>query len=317
MFTGYLAMLATLLMWSGFFLSLRMGVQSALTLADIALLRFMLPAIVLLPFVIKHRAAIRHTPWRLKLGLLIGCGLPYLWVAGNGMQLAPVSDGSALIPGTLPLFVTALAVLVYRQSLSHHRVIGLCLIVVGIAIFLHYGASAGHHQLHGYLVLLVASFMWSVFTICARVAALNALAVAGWVSLLSSLTLAFLIGTGVVPSTLASVGVTLWPYDELLRHLLLQGVGAGIIAAFTYLHAIAHLGAERSAAFAATTPAIATLLAWFFLQESASAVSLLALGCISLGSIIASNVFLKNDQSVAFTVKPYTVKPKAANAKQP
>ncbi|NVD08988.1 DMT family transporter [Vibrio sp. JPW-9-11-11] len=294
-------MVTTLLLWSGFFLSLRSGAHSELLTGDIALARFVVPCLVLLPIVYKARHQIVLIPKHYLLGLFVGSGLPYLLVAGTGMQYAPVSDGSALVPGTLPLFVSAIAVVLFKQPLSSHRVFGLVLVVAGIATFLsHSVANAQNGLLQGHLLFLIGSAMWAMFTICARVSNLNPLAAAGLVSLLSTLCLMLFISTGHIDSFIVQHSIEQWPWQELATHILLQGVGAGLIAAFTYLHAISILGAERTAAFGAATPAIATLLAIPVFSESPSITGWVALGLVCGGSLIASNIFLKRDQSLHY-----------------
>ena len=83
---GYAAIITTLFLWSGFFLSLRGGAISALQPADIALTRFFIPALVLLPFVLKSMDKVRAVPNKYLIGIVIGSGLPYLLVAGTAMQ---------------------------------------------------------------------------------------------------------------------------------------------------------------------------------------------------------------------------------------
>ncbi|MEF1306737.1 EamA family transporter, partial [Vibrio owensii] len=144
---GYAAIITTLFLWSGFFLSLRGGAISNLQPADIALARFLIPAIVLLPFVLKSMDNIRAVPSKYLLGIVVGSGLPYLLVAGTAMHFAPVSHGSALIPGTLPLFVSAIAVVCYQQPLSQHRIIGLSAVLLGILIFLLSNVGAEYNWL--------------------------------------------------------------------------------------------------------------------------------------------------------------------------
>ncbi|WP_338116785.1 DMT family transporter [Vibrio tubiashii] len=301
MLSGYLAMIATLLLWSGFFLSLRSGAHSELLTADIALTRFIIPCIVLLPLVYKAREAILAVPKRYLLGMFIGSGLPYLLVAGTGMKFAPVSDGSALIPGTLPLFVSGIAVLIFKQPLSSHRVFGLALVVGGIVTFLMQSVGNAHSDLlQGQMLFLIGSAMWAIFTICARVSNLNPLAASGLISLMSMIVLCGLIFTGVLDSYLYQHNPTEWPWRELGGHIMLQGVGAGLIAAFTYLHAISVLGAERTAAFGAATPAVATLLAIPVFNEHPSPLSWLALSLICVGSLIASNILMKKDTSLQY-----------------
>lgn len=298
---GYLSIVITLLIWASFFLSLKGGANSALTPADIALTRFLIPALVLFPLLWKARDAISSVPKRYLAGMFAGSGLPYLLVTGTAMHFVPVSHGSALVPGTLPLFVTGIAVLLFKQPLSLHRIAGLSLVLLGILLFL--GSSLSDFNFEytkGHLLFLCASLMWATFTISARVANLNALVSAGFISLSSTLLLLLLILTGTLPSHLMVTPIAQWPIAELSIHSAIQGVGAGLVAAFTYLYAINTLGAERSAAFGSATPAIATLLAIPLFNEIPDTVTWVALSSICIGSLVASNIFMKDDQSMQY-----------------
>ena len=298
---GYLSITVTLLIWASFFLSLKGGANSNLTPADIALTRFFIPALVLLPLVWKARNIVTAVPARYLLGMFIGSGLPYLLVAGTAMQFVPVSHGSALVPGTLPLFVTGIAVLFFKQPLSRHRVAGLAMVLFGIVLFLGASLSSLNFEYtKGHLLFLCGSLMWAIFTISARVANLDALVSAGFISFCSTLLLLLLIVTGTLPSHLADTPIDQWPFTELAVHSAVQGVGAGLIAAFTYLYAVKTLGAERSAAFGSATPAIATLLAIPLFGEIPDTLTWLALGSICIGSLVASNIFMRNDQSMQY-----------------
>ncbi|WP_295891073.1 DMT family transporter [uncultured Vibrio sp.] len=316
MFSGYLAIFATVLLWSGFFLSLRGGAISALTPADMALTRFVIPAIVLLPITYRARYKILSIPKRYFLGMVVGGGLPYLLIAGLAMNYATVSDGSALVPGTLPLFVSAIAIMFYSQPLSAHRKLGLGLIVIGITLFLWTSFTDNHasNTLQGHLLFLLGSIMWAVFTISARVTQLPALVCAGVISLFSTFALVMLITFNGLDSALFPFNsdqtwimtIKQWPFEELLGHLMIQGVGAGIIASFTFLHAISVLGAERTAAFGSLTPVVATLLAIVIFGENPTLTTWCGLTIICLGSVIASNVFLRNDTSLSYKPPAYT-----------
>ncbi|WP_038889038.1 DMT family transporter [Vibrio campbellii] len=296
---GYAAIITTLFLWSGFFLSLRGGAISDLQPADIALARFLIPALVLLPFVLKSMNKIRAVPSKYLLGIIVGSGLPYLLIAGTAMHYAPVSHGSALIPGTLPLFVSAIAVLCYHQPLSQHRIIGLSAVLLGILVFLlsNLGAEYNWLQLKGHSLFLVGSLMWAIFTISARVANLNAYVCAGFVSVISFAMLVIAVGFGWLDSYLATTPIKQWPWNELVGHLMLQGVGAGLIASFTFLYAVRTIGAEASAAFGSLTPVLATLLAIPVFNEQPDTLTWCALLLVTCGSIIASNVLMKQDPS--------------------
>lgn len=309
MLLGYTSIAVTLLIWASFFLSLKGGANSVLTPADIALTRFLIPAVFLFPLIYKARNAIASVPKIYLIGMFIGCGLPYLIVTSSAMQYVSVAQGSALVPGTLPLFVTMIAVFFFKQPLSHHRIIGLSLVISGIALFLYSSFSVNGDdandtligsQTLGQLLFLLASLMWAIFTISARVANLNALVVAGLISFMSSILLVALIVAGVFPSYLYEQSLTQWPFNELITHSAIQGVGAGIIAAATYLYAVQTLGAERSAAFGSSTPVIATLLAIPIFQELPTLNSWISLALICNGSLLASNIFLKKDASLDY-----------------
>ncbi|TOE78923.1 EamA family transporter [Vibrio parahaemolyticus] len=297
MILGYAAILVTVLLWSGFFISLKGGAISALQPADIALVRFLVPSLILLPFVMKHKAALKAVPNKYLTGIVLGSGLPYLLVAGTAMHFAPVAHGSALIPGTLPLFVSAIAVLFYQQSLSHHRIIGLSTVLLGMFVFLlsNIGEEYNWSQLQGHAMFLVGSLMWAVFTISARVANLNAYVCAGFVAIVSLLMLIIAVGFGWIDSYLAVTPLSNWPWEELFSHAMLQGVGAGLIASFTFIYAIKIIGAEASAAFGSLTPVVATLLAVPIFGEQPDSLTWIALILVTCGSVVASQIFMKHE----------------------
>ncbi|HHX8603288.1 TPA: DMT family transporter [Vibrio alginolyticus] len=302
MILGYAAILTTLLLWSGFFISLKGGAISALQPADIALVRFLIPSIILLPFVIKHKQSLRVVPKRYLVGVVVGSGLPYLLVVGTAMHFAPVAHGSALVPGTLPLFVSAIAVLCYQQSLSAHRLIGLSTVLLGIFVFLlsNSGAEYNWSQLQGHILFLTGSIMWAAFTISARVANLNAHVCAGFVAIASLALLIIAVGFGWVDSYLVVTPFSQWPWEELFGHAMLQGVGAGLIASFTFIYAIRIIGAEASAALGSLTPVVATLLAVPIFGEQPDSLTWLALMLVTCGSIVASQIFMKGGMSQTY-----------------
>ena len=80
---GVLAMLATLLIWVGFLLSLRAENQSLLTPTDLALMRFGLPALLFLPLLWRRRALLMAIRWRYGAMLLLG-GLPFFYLVSLG-----------------------------------------------------------------------------------------------------------------------------------------------------------------------------------------------------------------------------------------
>ena len=290
---GYPAVFVTLLVWVGFFISLRAGAKSVLTIADIAQIRFTLPAIFFCYIVFKQRKKIIQVPKRYLIGIICGSGLPFFYLGATGMQYAPVAHGSTLIPGTLPLFVTGIAVLVFKEPLSRSRKLGLSAIGVGILILLSSALMSFDMQLFkGHLYFLFASLLWAIFTISMRMSGLNAFEGAG-VSAFGSL---LLLGPYLLLSG-DQFHFHIAPANELLFQFIVQGVCVGLIAGFSYGFAISRLGAEMTAAFGSFTPVLAGLVAIPVFGEWLNLSSIFGMLFITLGTLLASEVFRKTDNN--------------------
>ncbi|UTW10269.1 DMT family transporter [Marinobacterium rhizophilum] len=291
--TGLAAMAVTLLIWVGFLLSLRAQSQSPLTPTDLALLRFGLPALCFMPWLLRHRAGIGRIRPGHGLMLLLG-GLPFFYLLSWGSSLAPVAHAGALVPGTAPLFVTGLAVLLFGEPLPRRRLLGLLVILGGVLLLLGNGLLETHSGYwRGHLAFLGASLLWAFYTLGLRVLGIGALPATALLCSLSSLGLLLLMGLGLVESTLLSVRwAELWPY------LLTQGLGAGIVGGFSYGVAIRQLGAEKTAALGSFTPALAALAAIPVLGETLPVSTLGGVSLIMLGVLLASGVLARRQAAV-------------------
>lgn len=282
---GVLAMLVTLLIWVGFILTLRAEGQSALTSTDLALMRFGLPALLFLPLLLRRRAQLA-TMRRGYAGLVLLGGLPFFYLISLGSGYAPAAHAGALVPGTAPLFVTGLAVLVFKEPLPRKRLLGLGVILLGVLLLLGSGLldwQQGYWR--GHLAFLGASLLWACYTLGLRVIGIGVLEATALLCCGSLLGLGLLLSLGLVESNITSVSWTqLWPF------LLAQGLGAGVIGGFTYGIAIRRLGAEKTAALGSFTPALAALAAIPLLGETLTLSDLLAVLVIMLGVALASGL---------------------------
>lgn len=279
MYLGIAAAMLTVCIWSGWLIAVRFNSGSSLTAFDLATMRYSLPALLLLPFMWQARAAIRRTHWLHLSGISIGAGVPFFYLSSTGLNYAPVAHAGLLIPGTFPVFVTMIAVLVYRETLTRHRLIGLSLITAGVVLLMT--TSLVQQQadiLKGDLLLLGASFCWALFTVSMRVAGLPPLAAAGLLCWVSTLILGLLYLFGWVES-----GVAQASQDELILQLIIQALGAGLLAGFFYGFAINRLGAENTAAIGSLTPVVAGLAAIPLLGEQLSLAALLGMAFICFG----------------------------------
>lgn len=281
---GLAAALMMVLVWSSYFMSLRIGAASPLTTYEIALFRFAIPGLLLAPLFFKHLAQIRQVPKLYLAGMLVGGGLPFFWLGAMGMQSGQVAEGSTLIPGVAPLFVTGLAVVIYRQPLSKWRLLGLLLIATGVAAFLM-DSLLGDASLQAQGIFLVASFFWALFAISVRQCGLSPLVAASVVTLPTGLAL---VAAGLIMQP--ELGWQQLSSNELLAQMFTQGFGAGLASSFLFAFAISRMGAEVTSAIGSMTPVAASAIALYWLGEVLSENVLLGITLISVGVVLASGI---------------------------
>ncbi len=281
---GLAAALMMVLVWSSYFMSLRIGAASPLTTYEIALFRFAIPGLLLAPLFFKHLAQIRQVPKLYLAGMLVGGGLPFFWLGAMGMQSGQVAEGSTLIPGVAPLFVTGLAVVIYRQPLSKWRLLGLLLIATGVAAFLM-DSLLGDASLRAQGIFLVASFFWALFAIAVRQCGLSPLVAASVVTLPTGLAL---VAAGLIMQP--ELGWQQLSSNELLAQMFTQGFGAGLASSFLFAFAISRMGAEVTSAIGSMTPVAASAIALYWLGEVLSENVLLGITLISVGVVLASGI---------------------------
>ena len=288
---GLCSMAVTILIWVAFLLSMRAETQSNLTPTDLGLMRFALPALLFLPWLIRGLKPLRQVKKRHLLMIICG-GLPFFMLVSLGCQYAPAAHAGALIPGTAPLFVTGLAVLIFREPLPGYRRFGLAAIVIGVTVLL--GGSLLNGDMNygpGHLAFLAASLVWAIYTLGLRVAGID--------PLLATALLCTVAALGLIAALLGGITETHLPeaqWQEVWPHLLSQGLGAGIVGGITYGIAIRQLGAEKTAALGSLTPALATLIAIPLLSETITPVTLYGVIIIMSGVILASGVLKQLQQ---------------------
>ncbi|ASP40934.1 EamA family transporter [Bacterioplanes sanyensis] len=288
-----MAALATVLIWASYFISLRLGALSSMAAGDLALFRFAVPAMLLLPLFLRQRQRLLAVPRLWQVGLLVGGGLPFFLLGAVAMQWSPVAHGSTLIPGVAPLFVTFLAVWLFAQPLSASKRVGIAAIAIGVVALLLNSWLQGNAQLAmGQGLFLLASLLWAVFTISVRQSGLSPLDVAAWVCVPSGclLLLVALLEAAVHGQTPAFLHLS---WQQWLPQLLVQGVLVGLGAGYLYGYAIRQLGAELTSAIGSLTPVAATVAAAMFLHETVELTTLAGLFFVTLGVVFASGLIAK------------------------
>jgi len=283
---GVAAGLATVVVWASWIVSTRAGVGGSLSSYDLGFLRFTIPALILLPVLIREFGAVRRVhPGRLLL-MIFGAGAPFFLLAATGMRFAPAGEAGALLPGAMPLFVALLSVLVTGERISPLRSLGFALIgagvfsIVGDAVI--EGTSDGRWR--GHLFFLAASCSWAVYTLAFRGSGLGIWQAAAVVSVGSAV--------AYLPAYLLFLepAVTEAPMTDLAFQAVIQGLFSGLLSMLFFATAVGRLGSSRGAAFGSLAPILAWLFAVAFLGERLEPSGVVGVFATSAGVLLASGV---------------------------
>lgn len=288
---GVISALITACIWSSWLISVKLGTISNLTTFDLALFRYLIPGIVFSWCLYRAKEQIKQTPRILLLGLCLGAGIPFFFLGSQGMAYAPMSHAGLLFIGTMPVFVTAIAVFILKETPTKHRLFGLTGILVGIALVLYDSlqhASSGFWK--GDLFFLGASICWSIYSVCLRLSGIPPLAAVSLFGLTSSTALLILLSLGIVDSGLPTA-LEQQDMKNVLLQLGIQGILVGLVTGFSYGFAIHRIGAENTTAIGALAPVLATFSSIFMFGETPSALVYSAMVCIVFGVVLASGIF--------------------------
>jgi drug/metabolite transporter (DMT)-like permease len=288
---GIGAAVITVAIWTAFIVIARASAQGSLSPFDIALARIIGASLVLLPLgawlVRRDRALAAEgapllpsggasslfglSPLGLRVTAACGVfgGFGYAVLAYAGFFYAPAAHASVLMPGSLPLWTTLLALLVLGTPITPARAVGLACIVggdllVGGASLLK--AFEGGEVWKGDLLFMTAAMCWSAYSVLARRHGLDAVRATTAITVFALFTYvpvyALLLGLGVLHSQLATA-----PLGEVLFQVLFQGVGSVVISGITFVHMIQYFGPVRSTMITALVPGLSALGAVVFLGE--------------------------------------------------
>lgn len=271
-------------MWGAWVVATRFGVAGTLTPVEVALLRVGPPGIVLLPLFLRLWPEVRRIGWGRTLVIMVGAGAPFLLVVGTGMRFAPAADAGALLPGTMPLWVSLFAAAFFAERFTPSRLAGLGLIVLGGLCVGGYSLVAGEPgEWRGHLLFVTGAAMWGCYTLALRFSGLGpwqAAALVNCGSFLVLLPLALIFGNLQFNATTG----------ELAGQLVAQGLFSGLLAMASYGFSVRALGAARASAFSALTPVIAALLAIPLLGEIPDLLTWFGIAAVVSGVALASGL---------------------------
>ena len=225
---GLAAAVVTVIIWSSFIVVARASAAHSLLPLDIGFLRIIGAGCILLPWGFWLMRKQRQSGERvgsflglspLPLGITALAGLfgsmLYAMLAYSGFFFAPAAHASVLMPGSLPLWTSLLAIVVLHDHITRARAMGLACIVMGDLLV--GGASLlkafdGGEVWKGDLMFMCAAFCWACYSVLVRRHSLAPVRATIAITAFSCVTFVPIYGlaafAGVVPSHLGTAPVT-------------------------------------------------------------------------------------------------------------
>lgn len=247
---GYLAAAVTVVIWSSWLVVTRHSASTHLGTIELGLLRFGIPAVALIPVLLRNGVLPRGVPLHLVVLMVLGSGALFFQVTARGIHASEAGFAGVLLGGAMPLATALIGVLVFRNRLDGSRAMGLAAIVCGSVTLLLPHLLDGSSDWSGSLLILVGAVLWGVYTHAFRlsgIAPLHASAIIAFWSLAIHLVLAVAYGADFSQVSWAESGLQVFS----------QGILSGLVAMFTYGIAVRNLGGIQAAAFTALTPVLA------------------------------------------------------------
>lgn len=235
------------------FVAARFSLREHLTAADIVSLRFAGAAFAFLPVVWKTGAArLKKLGWR-KAGLLaLLTGLPYPLIINQGLTQAPAAHAAALSPAFIVFFSFLFSRIAFKDRVSGQRVIGIAVIMAGLALFVFHAGIGSGDILRGDLLFAGSGIMFAVYAVLVRLWSVDA-----------------------VTASLA----------EIATQLVIQGFLAGAAAVVLYTFVVRQLGPQPASLFMPFIPVTTALVGMVALGEIPAPLQFAAIAVITFGMI--------------------------------
>ena len=281
------ALLATLL-WS-VNMVIASGVKEHIPPVGLAFWRWTIACIVFVPFALKatlrnYKVVKKHI-WYLSLTAVLGITIfnTLIYFAGKTTSAVNLS----LIAISIPLFIIAISRIIFKETVSNLRILGIVTIIFGVLVLITKGSLEALVTINfafGDLLMLLACFFFACYTLLVRKKPEE---LAPKVFLFS----VFVIGTAIL------LPFYIWEnkyYEKVVfdsKTILITtyvGIFASLVAFYLWNEAIRLIGTSKTAIIYYLIPIFSGILAYFFLNQAIGLIQIISMGIIVLGLLITN-----------------------------
>jgi len=260
----------------------RLAAQQGIAPLDVALMRYCIPALLLLPVWIPTFKKLKTAPKWSAIAML-GWGAPFLWLVTESLKDSSVVYLAIIVPCTMPIFAVIAERVFFNQQPTRTQLIGFTLIALAALLVTVNAIMGGGINLPSLILMFLAAAGWACYVVAFRHTGLTPAQAAAWVSVASTviiLVIKLVMGSELLPLTT----------EQFVFNAVAQGFLSGFVAVLLYTTAIGRLGAAQAASFSVLMPTLASFFAWVWLGETPSIFNLFALFLGTLGVAVINGM---------------------------
>lgn len=279
--------LATAFVWAGWAVATRFAMITTLQPHDVTFLRYSVSCLVLLPVLFRNGFSFQRIGGARFAVMVCGAGAPFMLLSSTGLRFAPASHVATLMIGAMPLFVSLISAVFFKEKFTRRQLIGFTGVGLGVACIGGHSIlyeRTGTGEWRGDALFVLCGLLFAGYTIAQRRSGISALHAASIVSTCSFLGFAPFYFLVLHPNLLIA------PWREVLFQVFAQGLGIAVFGLLLYGEAVRRLGAARGAVFGALVPGLASLLAAPFLGELPRPSTVAGIVLVSAGVVLVTGV---------------------------
>lgn len=273
--------------WGWWMSATRVAATDGIAPLDVALLRYSIPALLLVPVWLATIRKLLIAPiWSLI--AMLGWGVPFLWLVTASLRDSEVIYMATIVPCTMPIFAVLAERLFFGNRMTTNQKIGFTLIAMAALLVLFNALrDTSGVSIDSIGFMLLAAIGWSAYVVAFRHTGLTAAEGAAWVCTASTI---------IILLSKLCIGGALLPLktDQLVFHAFAQGFLSGFVAVILYTTAIERLGPARAASFSVLMPVLGVMFAWIWLNESPSGSNMIALLLGTAGVAVVNGLVSKS-----------------------